>query len=75
MSKKDSFEKTSRDPFYRKLFSRVSHKSEVEDLRKDLSAYLEKPIHQFNLYPLYLWIPGTFLLIVNVLVTIFICLT
>ena len=75
MSKKDSFEKTSRDPFYRKLFSRVSHKSEVEDLRKDLSAYLEKPIQQFNLYPLYLWIPGTFLLVVNVLVTIFICLT
>lgn len=74
-SSQEKFEKTSRDPFYRKLFARVSKNEEKENTRKNLSTYLEKPMHQFTLYPLYLWIPGTLLILFNICVTIFIYYT
>ena len=74
-SQNDSFAKTSKDPFYRKLYSRITNKPSVNDLRKDLLAHMESHYHQFVLYPFYVWIPGTMLLVFNIVITILICYT
>lgn len=67
-----SFDQTKNDPFYRKLYIRMTRDKSKEDYRKDIGSYLQKPIHSFHLYPWYVWIAGGFFSILSIAVTIII---
>lgn len=57
---------SSKDPFYRNLFQRVIYDKSKKNIKKNLSQYLEMPIHQFVLYPWYLWVASFILLVFNI---------
>ena len=64
-----SFEQTSKDPFWKKFYSRLRFNKSRSELRKDLLSYLELPIYIFTKYPWSLWIPGFTILPFNILTT------
>ena len=69
--KEKSFEQTSKDPFWKKFYSRLRFNKSRSELRKDLLSYLELPIYIFTKYPWSLWIPGFTILPFNILATYF----
>lgn len=67
-----SFDQTSKDPFYRKLYSRITRNNVKSERKKEISSYLEKATHSFYLYPYYLWIGGGIFTIFSIFFTILI---
>ena len=67
--KEKSFEETSKDPFWKKFYSRLRFNKSKAELKRDLLSSLELPIYTFTKYPWALWITGITIFPFNILTT------
>ena len=65
----------SRDPFYRRLFGRLTNKKDRNKIRQLLGSLMEQPSYTFRLCPWYLWCTAIIIISFNFILTYALYLT
>ena len=69
--KEKSFEETSKDPFWKKFYSRLRFNKSKAELKRDLLASLELPIYTFTIYYFFLYKIEIIFFLFNILISYF----
>ena len=65
----------SRDPFFRRLFGRLTNKKERAKIRQNLGNLMEQDSYTFRYCPWFLWCTAFILITFNIILTFILSLT